>query len=151
MRSALSIYNHLRPPTPCKKGSRKKVRLAVVGSRDFQDYDLLTKTLDSLQGKWEITCIVSGGAPGADRLAEEYAKERGLPKNILIPDWNGKGRGAGLLRNKDIVAASDCMVAFWDGYSRGTANAIRHAKEAGKPCMIVPFSLSKKPSHAKVD
>ena len=39
-------------------------------------------------------------------------------------------------RNSWIVADSEQVVAFWDGSSRGTADTIRKAKEAGRPCWV---------------
>lgn len=39
--------------------------------------------------------IVSGGARGADRLGEKYAKENNYKVKKFIPDWE-KGRSAGI-------------------------------------------------------
>jgi predicted Rossmann fold nucleotide-binding protein DprA/Smf involved in DNA uptake len=52
------------------------VIIAVIGSRNFSDYKLLESTLAVLP---EITKIVSGGAKGADSLAEIYAEKYQLP------------------------------------------------------------------------
>lgn len=41
------------------------MKVAVVGSRSFNDYKMLSKELN----KYDITTIVSGGAIGADTLA----------------------------------------------------------------------------------
>lgn len=51
----------------------------VIGSRTFTDYDLVKKELDN----YVISKIVSGGAKGADRLAEKYAHENNIPVEIL--------------------------------------------------------------------
>ena len=50
----------------------KKI-VAVVGGRDFTDYNRLKKILDSVKGK--ISSLVSGGAKGADQLVEKYAED----------------------------------------------------------------------------
>jgi len=50
------------------------MKVIVAGSRSFRDYEVLCKVLDEM----EITTIISGGARGADKLGERYAKERGI-------------------------------------------------------------------------
>lgn len=114
------------------------MKVAVVGSRSFTDYELLKKTLDELYPN--ITLIVSGGAKGADSLSEQYADEEGIRKLIFKPDWEKHGKAAGFIRNRDIVAESDMVIAFHDGHSKGTANSIEHAKKMGKILKVILFS-----------
>lgn len=113
------------------------IRLAVVGTRTFTDYPVLCKALDAVRTKHAVEKIVSGGARGADRLAERYAKENGIPMQIKVPDWKTHGKRAGLLRNTDIVNACDVLCAFWDGKSRGTQDSIDKAKKAGKVVIVI--------------
>ena len=104
------------------------MKLAVVGSRDFDDYEFLKKILNH----HPCTQIISGGARGADTLARRYATEHGIPIKEFIPDWNMHGKSAGYLRNEQIVDACDELVAF-DGKSRGTQHSITLAEKASKP------------------
>lgn len=110
------------------------MRVAVVGSRTFNDYPLL----ESVLNEYQIDHIVSGGAKGADKLSELYAKQRNIPTTIYRPDWK-LGKGAALLRNTTIVEDSDLVVAFWDGESNGTRDSINKAKERNKVCRVVYF------------
>lgn len=110
-------------------------RVAVIGSRDFNDYDLVIKILD----EYEISLIVSGGARGADALAERYADDNFIETLIFPADWKKYGKRAGFIRNKDIVDNSDFVVAFWDGKSRGTKSSIDLATKAGKICYIIKY------------
>lgn len=112
---------------------RFEMKIAVVGSRSFSCYDQVKKVLSGLA----ITLIVSGGAIGADSLAEKFAEENNIPKKIFLPDWAKFGRGAGMVRNKDIVTAADMVVAFWDGKSKGTKNTIDTARKLGKKVEVV--------------
>lgn len=72
------------------------MNIAVIGSRTFNDYELfkskLNEILQYIQDK-NIT-IVSGGAIGADKLAEQYADEKGYRKLIFLPDWKKYGKSA---------------------------------------------------------
>ena len=105
--------------------------IAIVGSRDFNDYEVLKTEMN----KFDIEKIVSGGAKGADLLAEQYGREHNIPVEVHKPDWK-MGLHAGILRNKVIVDHSDAVVAFWNGESYGTLSTIKHAKKTGKPVTI---------------
>jgi hypothetical protein len=115
------------------------VKYAVIGSRDFDDYNLLKFELD----KYDIREIVSGGANGADSLAENYAKEMNIPTTIFKPDWKTYGKAAGVIRNAKIVEYSDIVIAFWNGSSKGTENSIKHAEKNHKRTIIIRYSKDK--------
>jgi hypothetical protein len=111
------------------------MKIAVVGSRGFNDFEKLEKELN----KYEIDEIISGGAKGADALSEKYAKKHNIPIKIFKPDWRKYKRGAGLVRNKQIVENADVVIAFWDGASKGTKFTIDYAKKPNKMVVIVEF------------
>ena len=111
------------------------MQLAVIGSRTFEDNALLAAVLD----KYDITRIISGGARGADLLAEQYAQRKGLPSLVFKPDYDKFGRSAPLVRNQQIVDAAEQIIAFWDGKSRGTAHSLEYARKKGKPVHIITF------------
>lgn len=100
---------------------------------------MLDKTLNKINKIKTITLIVSGGAVGADTLAEEWARQHNVHTLIFKPDWNKYGRRAGFLRNHDIIKESDAVVAFWDEISRGTKSSIDIANSLDKPLHIVKF------------
>lgn len=45
-----------------------KMKVAIVGSRSFNNNELLKQTIEKLD--FSVTQIISGGAKGADSLAE---------------------------------------------------------------------------------
>lgn len=122
------------------------IRLGVVGSRTFNDYDYMCGIL-----KWyEAGKIISGGANGADKLAAKYAVEHSIPLQEFLPDWDKYGKKAGYLRNKQIVDNSDEIVAFMDkkNPTPGTQSTIKLAEDAGKPVYIYWSSV---PQNESVD
>lgn len=113
------------------------MNIAVVGGRDFADKERLYRELDRALKLWGEFTLVSGGAKGADQLAEAWAIERGLPTDIILPDYRWQGDWqAPLLRNRIIADKCDRMVAYWDGNSRGTRDAIGNARRLGKSVHI---------------
>lgn len=124
-------------------------RIAVVGSRDFDDNNLLFNYLS--ERKERISLIVSGGARGADTLATRWAQDNGVPYLVFPALWHDPVtgdfiRGAGFKRNRHIVQNCDVVLAFWDGQSNGTANTIQTANELKIPVQIVSFEPKPKVS-----
>ena len=109
--------------------------LAIVGSRKFADYGHLCCILRQVQTR--IDGIVSGGAPGADTLAEHYAHEHNIPMIVHRAEWDRYGKSAGLRRNARIVADADAMIAFLAPESKGTRNSIKLAEQKGIPVHII--------------
>lgn len=115
------------------------VPIIVSGTRTFADYELLCAWLDVMQVSYGRIQIISGGATGADALAERYAKECNVPIKVIKADWAKHGRAAGPLRNKYMASIGQVLVAFWDGKSRGTANMIEEATTAGLKVHVVHY------------
>jgi len=114
------------------------MKTAVIGTRTFENYQELCETLDNLSNK--PTEIISGGATGADALAERYAKDKNLPLTIHLANWKEYGKAAGPIRNQIIIENCDQLVAFWDGQSKGTSHTIKTAKAKGKPTKVVSYA-----------
>jgi predicted Rossmann fold nucleotide-binding protein DprA/Smf involved in DNA uptake len=116
------------------------MRLAIIGSRTFSDYERMKEVVDKFCSENEVSEIVSGGARGADALGAKYAKERKIPLNEFTPDFsNGFRVGQYFERNKQIVVGSDVVLAFWDKSSRGTLFTINEARDAGKKVIVEEF------------
>ena len=75
------------------------------------------------------TEIVSGCAKGVDRAGEEWAKRNGVPIKPFPANWETYGRAAGPIRNQQMAAYADALIAIWDGKSRGTESMIELARE----------------------
>jgi hypothetical protein len=109
------------------------MRILVCGGREFEDADHLEAFLDAFhQGpRGPITFVIHGGARGADTLAGEWARLRGISCTAYEANWALEGRAAGPIRNKRMLdeGIPDLVIAFPGG--RGTANMIRQARERG--------------------
>lgn len=119
------------------------MKLAIIGSRDFNDYDFLKKSVSDFLKRHSLTCthIVSGGAKGADTLAYRFALEHQLEMIVFKPDWKRFGKRAGFMRNTDIIENSDMVLAFWDGTSPGTKDSIDKALKLNKKVIIKKIIL----------
>lgn len=109
----------------------KDFKLIIAGGRDFEDYSLMKKevleTIKDIQTYHDEGLnyiIISGGARGADKLGEEFARQAGFECEVFPAKWNEFGRSAGFIRNNEMAEAADGLIAFWDGVSRGTSHMI---------------------------
>jgi len=117
----------------------KKINVGIIGSRNFDNYELMKSYINQFIKTEFIDSIISGGAKGADQYAELYADENMIELKTFIPDWKKYGRGAGIVRNKDIISYSDMIFAFWDGKSKGTKSSIDIARKQNKQVYICNF------------
>lgn len=131
------------------------MKIAIVGGRDFNNYDLLKTEVSKLILDTSDVEIVSGGAKGADALAERFAKEFNYPIKIFKAEWDKIDVGkvyikynkygkpynalAGFIRNRKLVEYSDVVIAFWDFSSHGTMNTLEIVRELNKRVIIVKY------------
>lgn len=111
------------------------MKIAVVGSRTFNDYSRMKKILN----QYIPFILISGGAQGADSLAERFAKEYELTRIIYPAKWKKYGKKAGFIRNRKIIEKADLVIAFWDGKSRGTKMIIKLADDMMTKIVIKKF------------
>ncbi len=105
-------------------------KLIIAGSRNFSDYLLLEKEVNSLIDEIKIKFntneiqIISGTARGADKLGELYAIRKGLPLVKFPAEWEKYGKSAGYIRNNQMAEFADGTIVFWDNKSKGSKHMI---------------------------
>lgn len=120
------------------------MKVIVAGSRTFNNYEMLESVLKKFEQEvMPIDEIVSGGAKGADELGEIYAIYNQIKSTVMNADWKKYGRPAGMIRNSKMADYGDCLLAFWDGQSAGTANMIEQMKTRGKPYKVIRYEQEK--------
>jgi hypothetical protein len=134
--------------------SKKRTRahkVAISGSNDFTDYDLLKETIDRLFDsflvKHNLTIeIISGADVGAESLGECYAREKGYKLTVIPLNWIDHGSEAKQIRNMKIAEYADDLVVFSLGpssgpshVSRDTANIIEVAQKNNVMCHVYRF------------
>lgn len=118
---------------------REAYRVIIAGGRGFNDYELLRERCDFFLKTKQNIQIVSGTARGADKLGEQYAKERGYQLALFPADWDTHGKSGGAIRNADMAKYADALIAFWDGSSRGTKHMIETMRFMNKPVKVVRY------------
>lgn len=107
------------------------LRILVCGGRNYSDRRKVYRALDHLHAERGISCVIHGAAPGADALADDWARERGISVEPYAANWKRLGAMAGPKRNQEMLdyGKPDAAVAFPGG--TGTADMCRRAEAAG--------------------
>lgn len=135
------------------------MRLAIVGSRDLPcveknpysgEFKLVNSfvlhkiilALPHVISPSMIAVIVSGGAKGADTVAEYLAYSMNIPPNIHHADWNRYGNSAGPKRNGLIEKDADACFAIVNkrlSFSKGTSHTVSLFQRSDKPVFLLEF------------
>jgi hypothetical protein len=117
------------------------MKIIIAGTRTFDNKQLLFNIMNDIIEKLDLHYfeVISGTAEGADKLGEEWGKEKHAIISRFPPDWNKHGKAAGPIRNSQMADAADMCVVFWDGKSKGTKNMIETALSKGLFVKVVKY------------
>jgi hypothetical protein len=115
------------------------MKVIIAGSRGFSDFQLMYAKCEEILANVNEVEIVSGTARGADKMGEHYASLKGYNVARFPAEWDKHGKAAGYIRNKEMADYADCLIAFWDGESRGTKHMIDLATERNLSVHIITY------------
>ena len=118
------------------------MKVIIAGSRSVTEYFEIVKAL-TLAGytTGNLTEVVSGTARGVDQLGEMLALRNNIPVKRFPADWDKHGKSAGYKRNADMAKYAECLVAIWDGQSKGTQHMINIMRKENKLVFIHEVKL----------
>jgi hypothetical protein len=111
----------------------------VCGGRGWSDRWLVHEELRKLRCAG-YGVVIHGAARGADRIAGEEARLLGFAVREFPARWDIYGKGAGVLRNQEMIdQGPDLVLAFHEDLraSRGTVHTLRLAREHGIPARAI--------------
>lgn len=113
------------------------MRVIVCGDRRWTNRDAIMRRLAELPPNSEV---IQGECRGADLLAKDCCDALGI-KCIGYPaDWDHYGRGAGPMRNQEMLdLGPDLVIAFHSDIlsSRGTYDMLRRACKRGTKIEVI--------------
>lgn len=126
------------------------MKVLVCGSRDFKDQLIIRFDLTELMYKHNDLIVIEGGAAGADRIAQRWAKDMiGLVDYtkvdlVTVPaDWDKHGKAAGYIRNQEMLDMKPDLVLAYVckplAESRGTNDMVTRAKKAGVKVKVTTY------------
>lgn len=116
------------------------MRVAFIGSRNWTNQETIKEKLEKYKSiaekRGEILTVVSGGAPGADTIAVDLAREMRCNTLKYQANWAKWGKAAGPIRNQELLDEGDpeVVVAFKKGsISKGTDDMLEKASKRKIP------------------
>jgi hypothetical protein len=106
------------------------VKVLVTGSRRWSDGAAVLSALRDVGA----TCVIEGGAFGADECAQRAAAELGIDSHSIPAQWKQHGRKAGPMRNQQMLDEHPdiaLVLAFPLPNSRGTWDMCERAAKSG--------------------
>lgn len=119
-------------------------RILVCGSRDWTDKEFIYKRLDGFLQLFKEVTILEGACRGADSIAGEWARERGVPLEEYPAEWDKFGPSAGPLRNKRMLEEGrpSLVLAFTENIatSKGTRDMTERAIARSVQTLIISYN-----------
>jgi hypothetical protein len=119
------------------------MKLGITGTRLFTDYTKIKADILANFDPSDIELIISGGARGVDKLCEQFAAEYGIPVDSHKPDYDTHGKGAPIVRNREIVEQCDILMGWplKNPTSYGSLSTIAYAKRLGKQVVVTEVEV----------
>lgn len=127
------------------------MKILVSGSRYLSDPQLIRDVFEDFFKEYPKGILIHGGAKGVDRFIGELAKEAGYEVIECKPDWEKFGKGAGIIRNQEMVDnySPDLLIAFPIKESKGTFHTIKYAEKKGIETRVYIMNSDKISSEIK--
>ena len=113
------------------------MRVLICGDRNWVDEGTIEDYIKALPPG---SIVIQGFCKGADKIARRLAQKHGYSILDFPAKWNRYGRGAGPIRNKQMLdeGKPDLVVAFHNDLSRskGTADMIKQARKQSIPVEV---------------
>jgi len=105
----------------------------IIGFTGHRNSTCDPSILEDLATEFPGATWVHGGAVGFDTQVSAFAVAHAIAEIILRPDYDRYGsKLAPILRNKDIVARSELLIACYDGRKKGgTFATLEEARRRG--------------------
>lgn len=113
------------------------MKVGIVGSRNWNDYETFKNHCAAYQKIFPFDMIVSGGASGVDAMAYKYAVENGITFVCHPPKPEDGYPKKFFRRNLRIVAQSEIVLAFPMGKSSGTRHSIALCNKLKTPVCVI--------------
>lgn len=85
--------------------------------------------MDELHRQTPVTAVVHGDASGADRMAGNWAHDRGIAEIKVPANWTRYDGAAGAIRNQWMIDLVPVDVVLAVRGEDGTADMVRRAKQ----------------------
>lgn len=114
------------------------MRVLICGDRRWTNSELIHARLAALKEEHgNCLLVITGGANGADTIADQEAKKLGIDRVVFPANWEGRGLRAGFVRNELMLRMGkpDLVIGYhrFLRNSKGTKMMLDLGKTRGVP------------------
>ncbi len=106
------------------------MNVIIAGGRDIEVTEVAIQNVVDFLKEVGATTVMSGGAPGGDKIGEEAAKRLGLPIGTYKAQWKLFGKSAGPIRNEEMAKVGHILGYLPGG--TGTTDMVNRMLKKGK-------------------
>ena len=121
------------------------MRVLICGDRNWTDVETIFLVMKEYNSN--ETTVITGGAKGADDIANQLAIKMNMKTEVYKADWN-LGKCAGPIRNWEMLTKGkpNVVLAFHDHLekSKGTVDTISKSRKLNIPVFIYTSKIENK-------
>ena len=120
--------------------STREHKVLICGDRNWDNVEVIEEFVSLLNAN---TVVIQGEARGADTIARDAAKKRGLTVLSFPANWSKHHKAAGPIRNREMLQEKpNLVVGFHNNIfdSKGTKDMISVSRTKGVPYMVISSS-----------
>lgn len=111
-------------------------KVCVCGGRNYTDKARVYRALDTARRILGEITVIHGDANGADRLADQWARDREQKVLVFPAQWKLHDKAAGPIRNREMLKFGfDFLIAFPGG--SGTADMVKITMNSNIPVLQI--------------
>ena len=110
------------------------MKVIIAGSRGCNNLEMVERAVS--RSGFKITEVISGCAHGIDTMGERWAEKNGVPVVRFPAEWGKYGKAAGPIRNGQMAAYGEALIAVLAHQSKGTRNMILQMERLKKPIYV---------------
>jgi len=105
--------------------------------KGFKDYVVFKEAFEEATKYYDVTEILCGSTECSGVLAVKLAYEKGYYITTFPPNVPMYGRNAGKVKNEQLVANGDFLIAFHDDKDKCMENLITQAEDSNLRMLVV--------------
>lgn len=113
--------------------------IIICGDRNG-DYNYFYSKIKDVLIKYKDYMLINGGCKGIDSYSTQIAKELNIPVKIYYADWKKYGKGAGPIRNREMLKENpEIVIAFHQDInnSKGTLDMLNISKKNNIKTLLI--------------
>jgi len=109
------------------------------GGKEYTNYEHVAAVLNTVTDMLDISSVRTGGGKGVEQLALKWAAINNTEAHVTPPNMKGDKDNAFIVRNREIIDATDVVVLLWDAMDDKYAKMLKEC--AQRKQLVIMFGV----------